>query len=61
VEAKALAKAKADPAWATKLAAEGDSYRTLPTPNKDSKPEDIEKAKTAKSDLLKKLVSEIEN
>ena len=61
LEAKALAKAKADPAWATKLAAEGDAYRTLPTPKKESTPEEIEKANTAKTDLLKKLVSQIEN
>ena len=61
LEAKALAKAKADPAWATKLITEGDSYRTLPTPKKESKPEEIEQANAAKSALLKKLVSEIEN
>jgi hypothetical protein len=61
LEAKALAKAKTDPAWATKLAAEGDAYRTLPTPKKESTPEEIEKANTAKTDLLKKLVSQIEN
>ena len=61
LEAKAQAKAKADPAWGAKLATEGDGYRLLPTPKKDGKPEEIEQANTAKSDLLKMLVSQIEN
>ncbi len=61
LETKALAKAKADPAWATKLGAEGDAYRSLPSPKKDAPPDEIEKASAAKTDLLKKLVSQIEN
>ncbi len=60
LEAKALTKAKADPAWASKLAAEGDTYRSLPSPKKDAPPAEIEKASAAKTDLLKKLVAEIE-
>jgi type 1 glutamine amidotransferase len=60
LEAKALAKAKTDPAWAARIAAEGDSYRSLPSPRKEAPPAEIEKASAAKISLLQKLVAEIE-
>jgi type 1 glutamine amidotransferase len=63
LEQKALAKAKADPQWALKFAADADVYRTLPTPDekKGATPEDREEATAKKNDLLTRLASEIEN
>ena len=58
--AKALAKAKADPAWAAALAKEADGYRALPSRKKDAPAGEIEKANAAKDVLLKKLVASIE-
>lgn len=60
LEAKALAKAKADPAWAAALAKEGDGYRALPSPKKDAPAGELEKADADKAALLKKLVGSIE-
>lgn len=60
LEAKALAKAKANPAWAAELATKADTYRLLPTPKKEAPPAEIEQAAKAKTELMQKLVSEIE-
>jgi hypothetical protein len=62
LEKKGLAKAKADPAWALKFWALADTYHALPTPDakKGAKPEELAKASTAKSELIKRLISEIE-
>lgn len=61
LEAKALAKAKADPQWAQSLYSQADSYRALPNPDPRKEPADkVAKADTAKHDLLVKLVAEIE-
>lgn len=61
LEAKALAKAKADPKWASALATEADTYRTLPNPDPKKEPaEKVAQATAAKQALLEKLVGEIE-
>jgi len=59
IETKALAKAKADPAWASKVAADADAFRTLSPPKKGGSPAETEKAANAQTDLIKKLVAEI--
>jgi hypothetical protein len=61
LEAKALAKAKADPKWASALATEADTYRALPNPDPKKEPaEKVGQAAAAKQALLEKLVGEIE-
>ena len=62
LEKKGLAKAAKDPQWALKFRTAADAYRALPAPNakKDASPADVEKAKTEQSNMLKKLLGEIE-
>lgn len=62
LEAKALAKAKADPKWALQAREKADTFRRLPTPDvkKGAKPDEVEAAAARKLDLLRKLISEIE-
>jgi type 1 glutamine amidotransferase len=61
IETKALAKAKADPQWALKLAVEADRYRALPDPDPKKEPaEKVAKADADKHEILLKLIDEIE-
>ena len=62
LEKKGIAKAAKDPQWAMKFRAEADAYRALPAPNakKDATPAEVEKAKLNQSEMLKKLLSQIE-
>lgn len=60
LEARALAKAKADPQWALRARAEADSYRSLPGPKKDAKPEEVESLAAKKRAFLMKLLAEFE-
>ncbi len=58
---KGMEKAKADPAWALKFWSLADAYRTLPTPDpKKATREELAKASTAKTELIKRLMSEFE-
>jgi hypothetical protein len=45
-----------------KFRAAADAYRALPAPNakKDASPADVEKAKIEQSNMLKKLLGEVE-
>ena len=56
---KSLAKAKASPDWAMKIAAEADTYRKLPD-GKGSNADQPNDSESEKMKLLKKLVLEIE-
>ncbi len=62
LEAKALAKAKADPKWALQAREKADTFRRLPTLDvkKGAKPEEVEAAAARKLDLLSKILAEIE-
>lgn len=62
LEKKGLEKAKADPTWALKFWSLADTYHTLPTPDpkKGAKPEELAKASTAKTELIKRLMWEFE-
>jgi hypothetical protein len=59
LEAKALAKAKADPQWALRTRGEADDYRRLPNPD-PKKPTEAEELARKKREFLMKLLAEIE-
>ena len=62
MEKKGLAKVKTDPKWALNFWQLADSYHSLPTPDakKGAKPEELSKAGQAKSELIRRLMGEIE-